>query len=255
MCLILFAHQADSRYPLVVAANRDEFYQRPTSRSGWWEDAPNLLAGKDLQAGGTWMGVNRKGEFAALTNFRDPVHIDPEAPSRGDLVKDYLLGNWSAEGYLQALLPKAAAYNGYNLLLSEGSHLFWQSNYSDKWGKVAAGFHGLSNHLLDTDWPKVAKGKAALEAWSANGGGVEELFSLLQNTEIAPDPELPETGVSLEWERLLSPMFIESPTYGTRVSTVVMKDNQGALYWEERSFHPQGEPQIFEFHSSQPSMS
>jgi uncharacterized protein with NRDE domain len=247
MCLILFAHQCDPRYHLVIAANRDEFYARPTERSHWWGESPDLLAGKDLQAGGSWMGVSESGHFAALTNFRDPTGIKPNAPSRGDLVTGFLRSADSPETYLNELLPKVDQFNGYNLLLGKGEQLLWQSNEATGWAEVDPGVHGLSNHLLDTPWPKVDKGRAGLTSWVAEQGETEALFSLLSNPVLAPDDQLPQTGVSLEWERKLSPMYIESSTYGTRVSTVILFSKTGQIYWEERAYVPAGEARIFEF--------
>ena len=247
MCLILFAHQLDPRYSLVIAANRDEFYIRPTERSHWWGGSPNLLAGKDLQAGGSWMGVSEGGNFAALTNFRDPQGIKPNAPSRGDLVTGFLRHPGSIESYLHQILPQSDSFNGYNLLLGQGERLLWQSNEAEGWETVEPGVHGLSNHLLDTPWPKVQKGKLDITNWVQQQGVVEGLFSILKDSELAADSQLPQTGVSLEWERRLSPMYIESSSYGTRVSTVILFSRTGQIYWEERAYVPAGETQIIEF--------
>lgn len=242
MCLILAAWQAHPDYPLVVAANRDEFFARPTAPAKFWEEAPDVLAGRDLEAGGTWLGVTRRGRFAALTNFRDPVRNKPGAPSRGGLVSGFLGGTQSAEDYLRELESVAGRYNGFNLMFGDREGLWCFSNCGEGERKLAPGVYGLSNHLLDTPWPKVARGKSALadalEALPEEG----PLFALLRDDRIAPDDALPRTGVSLEWERLLSASFVRSPAYGTRSSTVVLLDRTGKLRFTEQTFLPDAVP-------------
>lgn len=239
MCLILLAWRAHPDYPLVVAANRDEFFARPTAPAAWWEDAPRLLAGRDLQSGGTWLGVSAAGRFAALTNFRDPARVQPDAPSRGELVSDFLRTNASPADYTGQIERKAAAYNGFNLLYSDGTSLHYYSNCGEGRGELAPGIYGLSNHLLDTPWPKVARGKSALAAALGTLPARERLFALLRDDATAREDELPRTGVSLEWERLLSAAFVRSAAYGTRSSTVLLRDRAGRLEFEERSFDAQ----------------
>ncbi|MEM7369308.1 MAG: NRDE family protein [Bacteroidota bacterium] len=247
MCLIIFAYQAHPKFPLILAANRDEFYERPTQRIHWWDQDPQLLAGKDLKAGGTWMGVHTSGRFAALTNFRDLSQEKKDAPSRGKLVLDFLQGSHSPSQFLRQLQPSSSQYSGYNLLVWEKGELAWQSNMQKEWERVRPGIHGLSNHLLDTPWPKVEKGKRSMESIVSNQKeiSVEDLFALLSDRSIATDAQLPQTGVSLKWERLLSAMHIESEGYGTRVSTVIMIDHRGKVFVEERAFAPKGEALTF----------
>ncbi len=238
MCLILFAYGVHPHYPLLVAANRDEFHNRPTAPLAFWDDCPELLAGRDLQAGGTWMGLHRGGRFAALTNYRDPHHIHEPAPSRGHLVRDYLQGHCSADAALTELLPYAGAYNGFNLLLGDSSGLYWYSNRADHFQKLVPGLYGLSNHLLNTPWPKVERGRRALHEVLAQEtltpeALLEALLSVLTDRTPAPDAALPATGVSLPWERWLSPIFIDAPGYGTRSSTVLLADHQGRAHMVE----------------------
>jgi uncharacterized protein with NRDE domain len=203
----------------VVAANRDEFYARRTASADFWPAHPHVLAGRDLEAGGTWLGITREGRFAALTNYRDPASHKPNAPSRGGLVADFLIGTASIDTYLDTL--SAADYNGFNLLLGDGQRLVAFSNISGQRHELAPGIYGLSNHLLDTPWPKVGAGKAALTAALAALPDETALFRLLRDDTRPPDGALPATGVSLDWERLLSAAFICGPDYGTRCSTVV----------------------------------
>jgi uncharacterized protein with NRDE domain len=219
VCLILVAWQAHPDYPLVVAANRDEFYARRTANADFWHDHPQVLAGRDLEAGGTWLGITRNGRFAALTNYRDPASHKPHTPSRGKLVADFLIGKDSIDTYLDTLQP--ADYNGFNLLLGDGNKLIAFSNISMQRHALAPGVYGVSNALLDTPWPKVGAGKTALETALTALPDETALFHLLRDATRHPDAALPATGVSLEWERLLSAAFIRSPEYGTRCSTVI----------------------------------
>jgi uncharacterized protein with NRDE domain len=241
MCTLLLAWQADPCYPLIVAANRDEFYERPTAAAARWEDAPRLFAGRDLVHGGTWLGVTVTGRFAALTNYREPHQARPGGPSRGNLVSDFLKGKAGAEQYLEEIRGRGGAYNGYNLLLGDLEQLYYYSNRADGVLALAPGVHGLSNHLLDTPWPKVVRGKEALAGLIEAGGfSMEELFSLLADNSKAPDDALPETGVELELERLLSSIFIESARYGTRSSTILVVDNYRQATFIERTFDGRG---------------
>lgn len=236
MCLLLFSYRQHPQYPLVLAANRDEFYPRPTAPAAFWDDAPHVLAGRDLKGGGTWMGVSRSGRIAALTNYREWPGYDPEAPSRGALVADFLTGDAAPQAYLEALAPTADAYNGFNLIVGTATDLWYFSNREEEVRALAPGLYGLSNHLLDTPWPKVVRGKAALaHALQQDRPDPEVLLALLRDTTCAPEGELPETGVGLEKERMLSPMFITSPSYGTRLSTVLLADAEGTLTFVEQT--------------------
>lgn len=245
MCLILLAWRAHRRYPLVVAANRDEFFVRPTAPARFWDDAPQVLAGRDLEAGGAWLGITRGGRFAALTNFRDPERNRPGAPSRGELVASFLRGSESPSAYLEQIAPRAGEYNGFNLLVGKAREMRYFSNVSEESAHIGAlppGIYGLSNHLLDTPWPKVARGKSALAAALDALPDTGPLFDLLRDEQPAPDEELPRTGVSLDWERLLSAAFIRSPTYGTRSSTVVLRDRAGWTNFTEQTWNADGSP-------------
>lgn len=223
MCLILFGYRVHPRYTLVLAGNRDEFYARPSAPMQFWEEAPMLLAGRDLQAGGTWLGVTQDGRFAAITNYRDPDQVRADAPSRGHLVSDYLKGKQSPLAYLQELAHRGDAYNGFNLLVGDTQGLFYYSNQGTAPQPLAPGYYGLSNQLLNTPWPKVQKGRNRLAALLQAHLEVqpEQLLALLQDKIQAADEHLPSTGISLEWERILSPLFIESSHYGTCSSSVL----------------------------------
>lgn len=238
MCLILFAYDCHPEYYMVLAANRDEYYSRPTAGAGFWEDCPDVLAGRDLEHGGTWLGITRKGRFAALTNYRDPASHKPNARSRGMLVKDYLCSVPDPPEYIEALRGLRDQYNGFNLLLFVGGALWYYSNRGGPPAAIKPGIYGISNHLLDTPWPKVSRGKEGLRSLLEAPGGlcVDGLLNILSDRERARDEDLPNTGVSLEWERLLSPVFIESDTYGTRASTVVTVHRSGRAVFAERSF-------------------
>jgi len=243
MCLILFAWRAHADFPLLLAANRDEFYERPSAPAAFWDDAPGLLGGRDLKEGGTWLGITRTGRVAALTNYRDPATFRKEAPSRGHLVSEYLRGRETPEDYLRRLEAHAGRYNGFSLIVGDAAGLHFFSNRGGR-QPVARGIHGLSNRLLNTPWPKVERGKGALAALLRGRGGPspEALLDILADRTRPPDGQLPETGVGLEWERVLSPLFIESPVYGTRSSTALMIDRQGEATLVERVFNGGSRP-------------
>jgi uncharacterized protein with NRDE domain len=244
MCLILFAWKMDENYPLVLAANRDEFYERPSAPAAFWEDAPDLLGGRDLQEGGTWLGITRKGRLAALTNYRDPSSLKTGTPSRGRLVSDYLRSREIPEDYLRRIVPDAERYNGFNLIVGDTDDLFCFSNRGGSRERLDPGIYGLSNRLLDTPWPKVEHGKTALLALLKEGPSPETLFALLTDRARPPDDRLPDTGVGLAWERILSPLFIESPVYGTRSSTVLLIDRRGGVTFAERVFNGAADPRM-----------
>jgi uncharacterized protein with NRDE domain len=244
MCLISVAFDAHPAFRLVVAANRDEFYARPAAPAAWWADAPQVLGGRDLREGGTWMGVTRAGRFAAVTNFRDPGFAQKaDAPSRGALVADFLRGSGDAEAYARELAARAAAYNGFNLLVGDEGGLFYLSNRAEGVRRLEPGVYGLSNHLLDTPWPKVVRARRAMgDALAAAGGAADGwesgLWEMLADRVIAADDDLPDTGVGSERERLLSPPFIRSDVYGTRASTVMTMAHDGEVNFVERSVVP-----------------
>jgi uncharacterized protein with NRDE domain len=244
MCLIVFAHQQHPAYRLVLAANRDEFYARPTAPAAFWE-GEGVLAGRDLRGGGTWLGVTTTGRLAAVTNVRDPGRERPGARSRGELVAGFLRGELPPRAYLEALRPVADQYNGFNLLVGDASSLFHFSNREKVINRVPPGIFGLSNRLLDTPWPKVTRGKQALaERIEHDRVEPDTLLDVLYDPLPAPDEALPDTGVGLEWERRLSPLFIESPTYGTRSSSVLLMSCMGAVTFAERTYPTDGSPPV-----------
>jgi len=244
MCLAVIALRAHPRYALVIAANRDEFHARATARAQWWDEG--WLAGRDLAAGGTWLGVTRTGRWALLTNVRDPARHDPRAPSRGQLVTGVLDAPASAADALGAIVTAGARHNGFNLLAGDTDDAHWGTNREIETRALAAGIHGISNHRLDTPWPKVVRTKAAVAAWCAPGSDgvaeIEPLFAILGARQLAADSELPQTGIPLARERALSAPFIVSADYGTRCSTVLTIGQDGEARFVERSFDPAGRP-------------
>jgi len=239
MCLILIAYKVSSDYPLVIAANRDEFYQRPTAGMHFWEKRPEILAGKDLKQNGTWFAVHRTRGFAALTNHRNPDAINPDAPSRGDIILDCLESGEDGNAFFTRFEDRAARYNGFNLLAGDRRNLFWFSNVKNRVEKIKPGIHGLSNAFLNTPWPKVVSGKTALERVMTGKPTPEALFSILADRSVPPDRLLPRTGIGLEWERRLAPLFIQSDIYGTRSSTVMLVDQTGKTEITERTYSPE----------------
>jgi len=223
-----------------VAANRDEFHARPTARAAWWPDHPEILAGRDLQAGGTWLGITRTGRFAALTNYRDPEQRRMDAPSRGALVTAMLESGASVAEGLAYLREVGAHYNGFNLIFSDGERLGIYESVLGSGRALGPGIYGLSHHLLDTPWPKVQNAKTRLEAALLGLADTAPLLDLLRDDRPASDAELPRTGVSLEWERLLSSAFVRAPDYGTRCSTIIRIDAQGRAYFDEWSWNSVG---------------
>ena len=254
MCLLLFSFKMHPRYPLVLAANRDEDYGRPSAPAAFWHDVPDVLAGRDLREGGTWFGITKKGRIAALTNYRDPASVRDDALSRGWLVSDFLRSREEPLTYLRNLTFQADKYNGFSLILGDLPCLYYFSN-RDGMFELSPGLYGLSNHLLDTPWPKVKRGKEALESLLLREQKPlpEEVFNILTDRSIPDDESLPDTGVGLEWERILSPIFISSPTYGTRSSTVLMINRKGHVTFIEKIFNAHTEPFMmvkFEFRSN-----
>jgi uncharacterized protein with NRDE domain len=225
MCLIVFAWHVIPDMPLIAAGNRDEYYDRPAKPADWWDDYPQIYAGRDLQGGGTWIGVSREGRFAALTNIRAPSEMRDNAPSRGALVTNFLASTMSTDEYITELKTRQQEYNGFNLLIGDSKQLVWYSNRGDgdeRNGKaLGPGIYGLSNSLLDCAWPKVVRTKAQFASLLCQGAPEDAYFEMLTDTTCASDCRLPKTGVSIERERLLSAVCIESPDYGTRVSTLV----------------------------------
>lgn len=237
MCLIFISVQDHPRYKMIIAANRDEFYQRKTAPADYWEDHPEILGGRDLEAQGTWMAVNKNGRIAMVTNYRDIKNIKPVAPSRGALVTNFLLDFSSPETYLNQVNKRGHEYNGYNLIVGTPDELWYQSNYKQGVYQLSSGLHGLSNHLLDTPWPKVERGLGKMKALVKERElSISQLFDVLFDDLIAADDKLPDTGVGLERERMLSSMFIKSPGYGTRCSSVILIDRSNHIQFSERVF-------------------
>ena len=236
MCLILFACHMHPDYPLILIANRDEFHARPTRVAQWWYDSPNLLAGQDLTAGGTWLGITTSGRIAAITNYRDPSSNNPVAHSRGALTTEFLQQQISPEKYQEQLQTQRNDYNGYNLLFGSVDNLYYFSNRGGPPFTISPGIHGLSNHLLDTPWPKVSKGKQALEQMLKQQKiNPDCLWTVLADPTIAADEELPETGIGLDWERQLSAIRIVGDHYGTRTSTLLLVRKDGQVHFVERT--------------------
>ena len=241
MCLIAFAWRHHPRYPLVVAANRDEFHQRPTAPATFWADSPRILAGRDLLGRGTWLGITSEGRFAALTNLRGERGARRDAPSRGSLVSAYLSGTRSPEGYLEDVARRAHRYNGFCLVAGDGGEMAWYCARDPAPSLLAPGIHGLSNARPDEPWPKVEHLKSGLaEVLSRPRWRSDDLMALLGDRSPAPDEDLPDTGVGLAQERIYSSAFITGEHYGTRSSTVLSVDAGGRVEFTERSYAPDG---------------
>ncbi len=246
MCLILLAWRAHPAYPLVFAGNRDEAYDRPTAAPDFWSDVPDIFGGRDLEKGGTWLGLARSGRIAAVTNYRERPAAPDASRSRGELTARFLPGTDDPRRYLQQVAFAATEYRAFSLILGDGEDLYYFSNRAPGQGiqKLTPGVHGLSNHLLDTPWPKIISGKARLGKLLAAGEAelTAGLFEILLDRTPAPDAELPDTGVGRTRERELSASFIPGETYGTRASTVVLIDREGNVLFIERAFGPRGKP-------------
>lgn len=237
MCLILFSWKTHPTYKLIVAANQDEFYARPTLQAQFWEENPNVLAGRDLEAGGTWLGIEKSGLFASVTNYRDLSSIKGSAISRGNLTKDFLASRIDPEEYLKKIANKKDRYNGFNLIVSDFTKFYYYSNKEDSIKNLDSGIYGLSNHLLNSPWPKVQSGKLLFQdIIKKERFNSESLFKLLQNIDQVPEHLLPSTGISKEWEQALSPIFIKTPEYGTYCSTVLLVDYDGNCHFMERTY-------------------
>jgi uncharacterized protein with NRDE domain len=240
MCLILMAWQTDANFPCVIAANRDELHSRPAAAAAWWQSTPPILAGKDLAAGGTWLGVTRTGRFAALTNYRDPEQRREGTPSRGALVTSILMSGDPVGQSLERLREVGSSYNGFNLVFSDGERLAIYESVLGTGRELGPGIYGLSNHLLDTPWPKVRTAKSRLSAALAHLENKDAVLALLRDDVPAVDDELPSTGVGLPWERLLSSAFVRASDYGTRCSTLVRFDRLRHACFDEWTWDSAG---------------
>lgn len=237
MCLIILAYQCHPRYPLMVVANRDEFYERPTRNAVFWPEDPRVLAGRDLQSGGTWLGLQRQGRFAAITNHRSAVVVPPGAASRGLLPLEFLQGERSAAEYSAKIAETGSHYAGFNLLLLDETGLYYCSNVNAEARRLPGGIYGLSNATLDTPWPKVEQGRYDLQQTLVRDHvAPDDLADSVASREIAADDQLPDTGVGLEVERWLSAQFIHSEDYGTRATTSLTVSQEGEVRFLERNF-------------------
>lgn len=237
MCLIFLSINQHPNYKLVIAGNRDEFYNRKTATVQFWNDYQHIIGGRDLEAGGTWLAMTKQGKIGMVTNYRDPQNIDPKAPSRGHLVSDFLVSGESADQYLENISANGKKYNGFNLIVGHSSELWYHSNYKQGIEKLLPGFYGLSNHLLDTSWPKVMRGKEKIKPILDNTFiDPEALFEILYDDQTAEDTLLPKTGLTLERERALSSMFIKTEGYGSRCSTVILIDKNDQVLFTERVY-------------------
>lgn len=240
MCLILFALNNHENYKFVLAANRDEFFERPTIEADYWEENNSILGGRDLKSGGTWLGLTKRGRFIAITNYRDLKNERKNAKSRGELSKTYLSGEIDLFSFINEVSEQRNLYNGFNLILSDDclDSVYHYSNVSNQLQKIENGTHGLSNHLLNTPWPKVVFGKKKLNnCIKTNSLAAENIFKLLENTEEADNDDLPNTGISFELEKKLSPVFISMKGYGTRCSTIIFADCNNNISFQEVTFN------------------
>lgn len=242
MCLILISFQQHSDYPFILAANRDEYYKRPTQDAEFWEDAPAILGGRDLKHSGTWLGVDRHGRVAAVTNYREPSEEKTGVISRGLLVSNFLQGDLAAEDYLKSTIEDKHKYDGFNLLLGDQNSLYFFSSLNQQPLEIRPGFYGISNGEFDCPWPKVIKGKQYLQTETEKNKilDYEKLLALLADTVVPDDEQLPDTGIGLQWERKLAPIFVTAGEYGTRASTVLGISKTGVVNFYERNYDEEG---------------
>ncbi len=251
MCLITFAWKSHAQFPLLLAANRDEWFEREAQPAQWWDDCPTTFGGRDLQAGGTWLAASKDGRFAAITNFREDREKPKNAPSRGGLVSDFLVFDDSPEDYAKSVAQQCDQYLGFSLLLGDSNHLWLVSNRDNTSPReLAPGVYALSNAQLDTPWPKVKRAKFEMQrlldknASSTDAANLsQKLINIMQDYELPLDHELPDTGVGIEWERTLAPAFISTVQYGTRCTTALVA-TATQMHFVERSFDhaDEGEP-------------
>jgi uncharacterized protein with NRDE domain len=245
MCLVLLAWRVHPQYPLVFAGNRDEAYERPSAAAGFWANDPQIFGGRDLEKGGTWLGLTRTGRMAAVTNYRDGRAAKAVPRSRGELTAAFLRGTDEPRAYLEGVAARASDYAGFTLIVGDPDRLYCISNRGQGIEEIAPGVHGLSNHLLDTPWPKVERGKQRLSALlkAEEAELVDGLLATLADRTAAPDPELPDTGVGLQRERELSSAFVAGERYGTRASTALLVSRGNEAVCVERRFGARGVPE------------
>lgn len=239
MCTILFAHQIHPKYPFIMIANRDEFYKRPSKHAHFWKDAPAVFAGRDLEACGSWTGINRKGKLAFLTNYRDFSLIREDSLSRGALVAKFLLESPDPKSYLESVKDQRHKYNPFNLVVGSPGNLYYYGNVGAPIQRIEPGIYGLSNHLLDTPWPKVERARETFRTVveTYEEPPIEALWEILMDRTPVPDDQLPtDTHVPLETERLLSTIFIKGDKYGTRFQTLLLIDGDGNVRFHEREW-------------------
>lgn len=244
MCIAYLSLGANPHWPVFIAANRDEFHKRAALPAAPWPEHPSLIAGRDLTAGGTWLGVTHAGRWALLTNFRDPGAHREDRTSRGHLVSDYLLGDVAPHEYAKKVHAESGQYNGFNLLVGDGLDAWYVGNHSaDPPLRLAPGRYALSNHALDTPWPKVERLREQLDLLMPVGDELvlDPVYAALRDTSRPDDDALPNTGVPLDTEKLLSSIFIVSPNYGTRCSTIIALDPAGRGIFSETTYDPQGQ--------------
>jgi uncharacterized protein with NRDE domain len=244
MCLILLAWRVHPEFPLVFAGNRDEAYERPSAAAGFWADEPRIFGGRDLEKGGTWLGVTSEGRLAAVTNYRDGRAARTAPRSRGELAADFLRGADEPRAYLEGATARASDYGGFTLLVGDPERMYWFSNRGRGIEEITPGVHGLSNHLLDTPWPKVTRGKERLSTLirGDDAGLLRGLFHALADRTVAPDSGLPDTGIGLQRERELSCAFVAGERYGTRASTVLLVSRDNEVVFVEHRFGAWGAP-------------
>lgn len=238
MCLVNISFKQHPKYKLIIAANRDEFYARPTKEAHYWPDHPELFAGRDLRGNGTWLGMTTTGKFAALTNYRHPDYMYGDKKTRGKILTDFLRDGPSPEQYAQRLSHTAEQFNGYNILFGDIDHLYYFNNVDQRYEQLQQGFYSLSNAFLNTPWPKVRRARTNLQHYIDKHDVLqaEALFSILHDETIAPEVELPNTGVGLPLEKQLSPLFIRTNDYGTRCSTIILVSYDGVVDIYERTY-------------------
>jgi len=243
MCLYILYYQSHPHYPIILAGNRDEFYERNASPLHRWTDHTNIIGGKDLKEGGSWLAVNNNGNFAVVTNYRDPANLRDNVVSRGSLVSNFLIQEYKPEEYLNKISESDNDYNGYNLIIGNHRKVYYYSNIIHHYKKLTKGIYMLSNHLLDTPWYKTLRAKRMCSEviGMMKEIDIDALLRIFTDYTIAPDDQLPDTGIGYKLERMLSSIFIESAVYGTMATTILTIDNEGKVNIHEKTYKPAGQ--------------